>query len=148
MGTPVYGANGIIGRYHLYNHNTWQITIACRGNCGTVNKTEETCWITGNAMVVNCDCHDEIDKLFLYYLLSHQDFSILVTGSGQPQIVRGPLSEFEIHLPVEVPEQAAIAHILSDMDGEIAALEGSLAKTHHLKEGMMQELLTGRIRLV
>jgi type I restriction enzyme S subunit len=45
-------------------------------------------------------------------------------------------------------EQTAIATILSDMDTEIAGLEGKLAKARQIKQGMMQELLTGRIRLV
>ena len=45
-------------------------------------------------------------------------------------------------------EQTAIATILSDMDAEIAALEAKLAKARQIKQGMMQELLTGRIRLV
>jgi type I restriction enzyme S subunit len=47
-----------------------------------------------------------------------------------------------------LPEQIAIAEILSDMDAEIAALEGKLSKARQVKQGMMQELLTGRIRLV
>jgi len=47
-----------------------------------------------------------------------------------------------------LPEQTAIATILSDMDTEIAALEARRDKTRDLKQGMMQELLTGRIRLV
>jgi type I restriction enzyme S subunit len=47
-----------------------------------------------------------------------------------------------------VPEQTAIAAILSDMDAELAALETKLAKARQVKQGMMQELLTGRIRLV
>ena len=54
-------------------------------------------------------------------------------------------------LPVALPssaEQEAIAEALSDMDGEIAALEAKLAKARQVKQGMMQELLTGRIRLV
>ena len=46
------------------------------------------------------------------------------------------------------PEQAAIATVLSDMDAEITALEAKLSKTHLIKQGMMQELLTGRIRLL
>ena len=45
-------------------------------------------------------------------------------------------------------EQTAIAAILSDMDAEIAALEAKLAKARQIKQGMMQELLTGRIRLI
>lgn len=45
-------------------------------------------------------------------------------------------------------EQTAISAILSDMDAEIDALEAKLAKARQLKQGMMQELLTGRIRLI
>ena len=56
--------------------------------------------------------------------------------------------EFEIALPPTLEEQTAIATILSDLDAEIAALEEKLAKARNLKQGMMQELLTGRIRLV
>lgn len=54
-------------------------------------------------------------------------------------------------LPVQYPspsEQAAIATILSDMDAELAALEARRDKARQLKQGMMQELLTGRIRLL
>jgi len=47
-----------------------------------------------------------------------------------------------------VSEQAAIATILSDMDKELDALESRLAKARKIKQGMMQELLTGRIRLI
>jgi type I restriction enzyme, S subunit len=57
------------------------------------------------------------------------------------------LSAVLLPLPPQT-EQAAIAAILSDMDAEIAALEAKLAKARQLKQGMMQELLTGRIRLV
>ena len=46
------------------------------------------------------------------------------------------------------PEQTAIANVLSDMDAEIEALEIKLAKARRIKQGMMQELLTGRVRLV
>ena len=56
-------------------------------------------------------------------------------------------SEIAVSLP-PLAEQTAIATILSDMDAEIAALEAKLAKARLVKQGMMQELLTGRIRLV
>jgi type I restriction enzyme S subunit len=56
-------------------------------------------------------------------------------------------SKLDVKLP-EVTEQTAIATVLSDMDGELAALEARRDKTRALKQGMMQELLTGRIRLV
>jgi type I restriction enzyme S subunit len=51
-------------------------------------------------------------------------------------------------MPSSNEEQHAIASILTDMDAEIAALEAKLAKCRQVKQGMMQELLTGRVRLV
>ncbi len=148
-GYPVYGANGVVGYFDKFNHETWQVTVTCRGStCGTVNRTVDRCWITGNAMVVNCDEIKQLDKAFLYYLLSLQDLSICITGTGQPQIVRTPLANFELDVPIDIEEQRAIADILSNMDAEIAALEAKLVKASQIKEGMMQELLTGRIRLV
>ncbi len=56
--------------------------------------------------------------------------------------------EFKVKLPPTREEQHAIATILTDMDTELAELETRLTKTRQLKQGMMQELLTGRIRLV
>jgi type I restriction enzyme S subunit len=52
-----------------------------------------------------------------------------------------------MEIPPTIKEQTAIAHILSDLDAEISQLEGRRAKMGELKQGMMQELLTGRIRL-
>ncbi len=149
VGYYVYGANGIVGRYDRYNHEKWQTTITCRGStCGTVNKTIDKCWITGNAMVINFDNSKAIDKLFMYYYISSQDFSNCITGTGQPQIVRSPLFNFIIKIPPTIEEQTAIATILSDMDSEIEKLQVKLEKYKAIKQGMMQELLTGRIRLL
>jgi len=53
-----------------------------------------------------------------------------------------------IILNPSIPEQTAIAEILSDMDAEIAALEGKLSKARQVKQGMMSMLLTGRVRLM
>ena len=149
QGYNVYGANGIIGKYSHYNHSTDQVLITCRGsNCGTVNYSKGYCWITGNAMVVNMDGNKNVNKQFIYYLLANNDLSELITGSGQPQIVRKVLSEYSIRIPLNYAEQHAIASILSDMDNEIAELETRRDKYKLIKSGMMQKLLTGQIRLV
>ena len=66
--------------------------------------------------------------------------------SGQPGINGQEYSRFDFRLP-SVEEQAAISQVLSDMDAEITALEARLEKTRALKQGMMQALLTGRVRL-
>lgn len=55
---------------------------------------------------------------------------------------------FAVRLPPTHDEQTAIATVLSDMETDLSALESRLAKTRSLKQGMMQELLTGRTRLV
>ncbi|HPR17437.1 MAG TPA: restriction endonuclease subunit S [Candidatus Cloacimonadota bacterium] len=146
---PVYGANGLIGHYDTYNHETWQSYITCRGStCGEITKTTNYCWITGNAMVVNVDNSSAVDKDFFYYNLLSQNFSSCITGSGQPQIVRQPIYDFKIILPNNIAEQQAIARILSDLDEEIEKLELKRDKCEYIKQGMMQKLLTGQIRLV
>lgn len=70
-----------------------------------------------------------------------------VNAGNTPYIVMGTLTDMVVSLPKNPAEQTAIAAILADMDTEIAALEQKRDKTRLLKQGMMQELLTGRIRL-
>ena len=69
-------------------------------------------------------------------------------GATINQITNKDMASFLIGLPCDAKEQAAIAQICSDIDEEIQALEQRLNKTRQIKQGMMQELLTGRIRLV
>jgi type I restriction enzyme S subunit len=71
----------------------------------------------------------------------------LAAGTKVYATNRAYISSVEMRLP-SVPEQSAIAAVLSDMDAELVALEVRLAKTRHLKQAMMQELLTGRTRLL
>lgn len=148
-GYPVYGANGVVGSYIKYNHKLWQTVITCRGStCGTVNRTVNESWITGNAMVMNVDNQSSLNKEFFYHLLFNCNFISCITGSGQPQIVRQPLFNFIVSYPENLSEQIAIATILSNMDLEIEQLESKKAKYQSVKLGMMQELLTGKTRLV
>ena len=69
-------------------------------------------------------------------------------GSTFDSVNSSDVRALEIALPSEVEEQISIATVLSDMDTELAALQARRDKTRALKQGMMQELLTGRIRLV
>ena len=87
---------------------------------------------------------------FVYHWLSQPSvrahYMSITTGQAYPQISLRQVRETQVPLPL-FDEQIAIATVLSDMDAEIAALEQRLTKTHDLKQGMMQELLTGWIRL-
>ena len=71
----------------------------------------------------------------------------LLTGSNYPAINSGDVRSLTIPLP-NLDEQTAIADVFSDMDAELAALEARRDKTRDLKQAMMQELLTGKTRLV
>lgn len=87
---------------------------------------------------------------YLHLLVQTNDFvdaAGVSYGTHMPRSDWSVLSKFRVSLP-SVPEQTAIAAVLSDMDTELAALESRRTKTRALKQAMMQELLTGRIRLV
>lgn len=94
-----------------------------------------------------------LDSRFLNYVLN-MEFSrrhgtkVLSVAVGQANINGQKLRTYPIPLPPTKAEQEAIAAGLSDMDAEIAELETKLSKARQIKQGMMQELLTGRIRLV
>ena len=106
--------------------------------------------VTTNQGFKNFVPFENVDVEFLYYLLltQKQGFVSLCGGSTFLEIGKAQLAAFEVRLPATKVEQTAIAAILSDIDAEITALEAKLAKARSLKQGMMQELLTGRIRLV
>ena len=89
------------------------------------------------------------DYEYFYYQCCFNE-SRLRKMAGQtavPIIGKGQFEEFTIALPKEIKEQRAIAAVLSDIDAEIAALEADRAKYESIKQGMMQELLTGKTRL-
>ena len=87
------------------------------------------------------------NPLFVKYLFETLDFENFSTGTGVPTLNRNSIHDHLLPLP-PLPEQRAIAAVLSDMDAEIAALEAEQAKYARIKSGMMQELLTGRTRLM
>ena len=92
------------------------------------------------------------DSWFIYFWTTQADFrmkleSEMVGSAGHRRVPLSAITAFTIPAPSCRKEQTAIATMLSDMDEEIQALEQRLAKTRDLKQGMMQQLLTGKIRL-
>lgn len=96
---------------------------------------------------------NNIDSDYLYSYTKSDEFiqDILkrsLTNATPQKINMCEIGEVPIFVPKDINEQKAIARILSDMDAEIESLKVQLQKTENLKQGMMQELLTGKIRLV
>jgi len=89
----------------------------------------------------------KVDVRFIHYVLLNIKFGALVNTTALPSLSGTVLSEIALLLPSK-PEQIAISKILSDMDSELFELETKHTKARQIKQGMMQELLTGKIRLV
>ena len=124
------------------------IAISEGGNsCGYVQFIPEPFWCGGHCYAI---VPSKVDKRFLYHTLKGSQASImgLRVGSGLPNVQKSALTAFKIRIPCDSSEQAAIAAVLSDIDDELSALEARRDKTRLLKQGMMQELLTGKTRLI
>ncbi|MFM8717506.1 MAG: restriction endonuclease subunit S [Spartobacteria bacterium] len=102
----------------------------------------------GDILVIRSDTNI-IHGSFLSLVIRYEETQVLqlVTGSTVYHLYGSDMKNFTFSMP-SVPEQTAIAQILSDMDAELTALEQRREKTRALKQAMMQELLTGRTRLV
>ena len=112
---------------------------------------DEPHWICSTGFsVVRCISGVALPAYVFFHMFGNavsKQIDTLLTGSNYPAINGGDVKALQIPMP-SIEEQIAIAAVLSDMDAELAALEARLAKTQALKQGMMQELLTGRTRLV
>lgn len=130
------------------NTKAHTIAISEGGNsCGYVQFMERPYWCGGHCYSV---IPNSVDNRFLYQALKAQQPAIMAlrVGSGLPNVQKTALKAFKVRFPLSPDEQIAIATVLSEMDAELAALEARRNKTRALKQGMMQELLTGRTRLV
>lgn len=143
---PCYGGNGLRGYTQRYTHDGNYVLVGRQGAlCGNVVSVDGKFFASEHAIVVTP--FKESDIRWLSRILARMNLNQYSESSAQPGLSVAKLLELECPVP-SVQEQTAIATILSDMDAEIAALENKLAKARQLKQGMMQELLTGRIRLV
>jgi type I restriction enzyme S subunit len=139
---PVFGANGIIGRYNQFNHAEPQLLITCRGaTCGTVNVSLPNSWITGNAMVVRPK-DDSIDLRYLeYYFRGGIDISTAITGAAQPQITRTNLEPLPIRLPNSLDEQRRIVAVLDKAFAGISTATANAQKNLSNARALFESLL-------
>lgn len=105
--------------------------------------------LTSNQQINAIFPNDKYSTDFIFYMLKYLSPSIKSTASEQavPIINKSTFENVELFIP-KLEEQVTIAQILSDMDGEIEKLEIKLDKYKNIKKGMMEELLTGKRRLI
>jgi len=145
---PVYGANGVIGRHHEFNHESSEVLLACRGNVGTVNVSQPRSWINGNAMV--CKPRDErrLSKDFLALALQAMDLRSAITGTAQLQITRSSLGPLRIQIP-PLNEQREIVKILAEQFSHQIAILASAdeveRKVGSLRRSLLHATFTGEL---
>ena len=146
---PVYGANGVIGRYNQFNHEEPQLLITCRGaTCGSVNISAPRSWVTGNAMVVRPK-NESLEMRYLEYLFRGGiDISKAITGAAQPQITRTNLEPLEISFPESLAEQQRIVGLLDEAFEGLATAkanaEKNLQNARALFESHLKSVFTQR----
>lgn len=128
-------------------------TIELVGECGYVDADYPNHYIPDRIWMTRMRPGSVISAKWLSYLLSTDSARERLRGiasgtsGSMKNISKSAFLDLGFPIP-SLPEQTAIATVLSDMDAELAALEARRDKTRALKQGMMQELLTGRTRLV
>ncbi|WP_227675582.1 restriction endonuclease subunit S [Psychrobacter submarinus] len=155
-------ANTEIGKYYIdrdkfnelqrFTVKPKDFIVSCSGTIGKiyqipVNAPEGII----NQALLKITLSKNTDERFFYQIFNSKEFQESITDSTQGGAMKNliGMSEFKKSIMLMPPktEQTAIATILSDMDTEIQALQQRLEKTKDIKQGMMQQLLTGKVRL-
>lgn len=124
--------------------------IGSIGKCKYIDWKPKASFYVSLALI---KCGDSVDSKFISYYSNSKQFKneieLRSLFMAIPQKINlGPISEIIMIIPPSQEEQSAIASVLTSMDNEISALEAKKAKFEQIKQGMMQQLLTGKIRLV
>ena len=148
---PYYGASGIIDYVNNYIFDGNYVLLGEDG-ANIIDRSSRLafvvhgkCWINNHAHVLLPNENMNLD--FLSEYLESLDYTSYNTGTAQPKLNREKCNSIPI-VTSSFAEQTAIANVLSSMDKEIETLNTKLEKYRNLKTAMMQQLLTGKIRLM
>ena len=142
---PILATGGEIGKATKFLWNEPSVLI---GRKGTINKPQ---YMATPFWSIDTLFYTKINEgycpKFLYFVFCQIDWLSYNEASGVPSLSARTIENIEVRMP-EYAEQVAIAELLSGLDCEIEVLEQKLTKYRQIKQGMMQQLLTGKIRLV
>jgi type I restriction enzyme S subunit len=142
---PILASGGEIGRTNAFLHDKASVLIGRKGTIDSPQYVDSPFWTVDTLFFT--EIKGNAHAKFVFYKFTMISWRSYNEASGVPSLNARTIENIEVLLP-PLPEQTAIAAVLSDMDAELAALEERREKTRLLKQGMMQELLTGRTRLV
>lgn len=148
---PFFVRSATVERINSYSYDCEAILVPGEGGIGSIFHYINERFDVHQRVYAITQFLPNVSGKFVYLYMSMNFGAHAMENSVKATVdsLRLPtFQNFEMLLPQTVEEQTAISAVLSDMDAEIAALEARRDKTRALKQGMMQELLTGRIRLV
>jgi type I restriction enzyme S subunit len=142
---PILATGGEIGRADAYLHPGPSVLIGRKGTIDRPQYSEGPFWSIDTLFYTEVDA--SADAKFLFYKFQMIDWRTYNEASGVPSLSSTTIEAIEVEMPKR-DEQTAIAAVISDFDLDLYENEAKLAKLQNLKTGMMQQLLTGKIRLV
>ena len=142
---PILASGGEIGRTNCFLYDKQSVLVGRKGTIDDPQFVSSPFWAVDTLFYT--EIADGMSAKFLYYVFCTIPWWNYNEASGVPSLNARTIESIEVKLP-NTDEQHAIATVLSDMDKEIAALEERRDKARAIKQGMMQVLLTGRVRLV
>ena len=141
---PILATGGVIGRTNIFLYDEPSVLIGRKGTIDVPQYMETPFW------TIDTLFYTEIFKntfpKFIFYKFNTIDWYSFNEASGVPSLNANTIEKIQIPLP-PLPEQQAIASALSDVDAFITALEQLITKKRNIKQGAMQQLLTGKKRL-
>jgi type I restriction enzyme S subunit len=147
---PFFVRSETVERINSYSHDCEAILIPGEGRIGSIFHYIHGRFDVHQRVYAITQFKPDISARFVHFYMSKNfgAWAMQNTVKATVDSLRLPTFQtFEMQLPPTLAEQTAIAEVLSDMDAELEALEQRRDKTRALKQGMMQELLTGRVRL-
>ena len=142
---PVVYSNGICNYHHKYLIKGPGVVTGRSGTIGKIHYIENNYWPHNTTLWVTNFYNN--NPLFIYYLFKSFDWLRFSTGTGVPTLNRNFVHEEKVALPPTIEEQERIANALSQVDDLLAALDEQIEKKKLIKQGTMQQLLTGKTRL-
>lgn len=143
-GYPVFGANGVIGKYKSYLYAEPKVIISCRGAAsGAMHITVPKSFITSNSIILDT-VTNEVSNEYLKYAMESVDRTKIVTGTAQPQITIENLKDLEIPLP-PLPEQQRIVEKLDALMARISTSKTRLDKIPAVLKNFRQSVLAAAV---
>jgi type I restriction enzyme S subunit len=142
---PIFGSSGNLGYATQSLFNAPLIVVARKGTLNKPTLSNTACWVIDTAYAITPA--SRINCTWLYYQLDAYDLRRLNESTGVPSISRDYLSRIKLKKPEDTIEQDKIANILMDIDNHILSETISRNKYQSIKQGLMADLLSGKVRV-